>query len=64
MLVQYGDFYMHMVTAPLVITTCQASIEIDASTAPEYVTLGQESMPHTIILAPDSTDVIKESQIV
>ena len=55
---------MLMVTAPLMLTTCEASIQIDATVAPEYVKFGEERMPHTIILAPNSKNAMKESQIV
>ena len=62
MLVQYGDFYMHMVTAPLLMTTCEASIQIDTMIAPEYVSSGQVKMPQTIILAPEVPKFTKEGQ--
>ena len=52
MLLQYGDYHLHVVTAPLTLTTCAASIQIDVNTAPEYEKSAQESLPHTVIMAP------------
>ena len=47
-----------MLTAPLMLTTCEASIQIDATIAPEYVNFGQEKMPKTIIMVQESPNKI------